>query len=147
MIRRPPRSTLVPYTTLFRSLRRVFAAEGRVDDFRLLAPELYLAATDLDTCERIVLGAEGWDDVTISSAVSASTALPMIYKPHVLKGRELVDCGIVSTTNLDIAVEAGAKFVVVVNPLVPFVNDFSKEIPTLLGTKVRRVSDLGFTQI
>ena len=33
--------------------------------------------------------------------------------------RELVDGGIVSTTNLDIAVEAGAKFVVVVNPLVP----------------------------
>ena len=28
--------------------------------------ELYLAATDLDTCERIVLGAEGWDDVPIS---------------------------------------------------------------------------------
>jgi NTE family protein len=65
----------------------------------------------------------------------------------VLKGRELVDGGIVSTTNLDIAVEAGAKFVVVVNPLVPFVNDFSAEIPTLLGPKVRRVSDLGFTKI
>ena len=43
--------------------------------------ELYLAATDLDTCERIVLGAEGWDDVPISTAVRASTALPMVYKP------------------------------------------------------------------
>ena len=41
--------------------------------------------------------------------------------------RELVDGGIVSTTNLDIAVEAGAKFVVVVNPLVPYVNDFTSE--------------------
>src|SRR5207237_9387461 len=29
MIRRPPRSTLFPYTTLFRSLRRVGAAECR----------------------------------------------------------------------------------------------------------------------
>ena len=56
----------------------------------------------------------------------ASTALPMLYKPHVIRGREFVDGGIVSTTNLDIAVEAGAKFVVVVNPLVPFVNDFSQ---------------------
>ena len=44
--------------------------------------ELYLAATDLDTCERIVLGAEGWDDVPISTAVRASTALPMVYEPH-----------------------------------------------------------------
>ena len=71
--------------------------------------ELYLAATDLDTCERIVLGAEGWDDVPISSAVRASAALPMVYKPHVVKDRELIDGGIVSTTNLDIAVEAGRQ--------------------------------------
>ena len=112
----------------------------RTDDFRLLERELYLAATDLDTCERIVLGAEGWDDVPISAAVRASTALPMVYKPHRVKDRELVDGGIVSTTNLDIAVEAGAKFVVVVNPLVPYVNDFSKTIPTLFGTRVRGAS-------
>jgi NTE family protein len=128
-------------------VRTILSDPDRTDDFRQLRRELYLAATDLDTCERIVLGAEGWDDVPISAAVRASAALPMLYKPHVLKGRELVDGGIVSTTNLDIAVEAGAKFVVVVNPLVPFVNDFSAEIPTLLGPKVRRVSDLGFTKI
>ncbi|HKH16558.1 MAG TPA: patatin-like phospholipase family protein [Solirubrobacteraceae bacterium] len=128
-------------------MRIVLSDSGRADDFRLLEPELYLAATDLDTCERLVLGAEGWDDVPISLAVSASAALPMVYKPVEVKGRELVDGGIVSTTNLDIAVEAGAKFIVVVNPLVPYVNDFSKEIPTLLGTKVRRVSDMGFPKI
>src|SRR5215208_6559069 len=128
-------------------MRIVLSDSGRADDFRLLEPELYLAATDLDTCERLVLGAEGWDDVPISLAVSASAALPMVYKPVEVKGRELIDGGIVSTTNLDIAVEAGAKFIVVVNPLVPYVNDFSKEIPTLLGTKVRRVSDMGFAKI
>ena len=96
--------------------------------------ELYLAATDLDTCERIVFGAEGWDDVPISTAVSASRALPMLYKPVKIKDRELIDGGILSTTNLDIAVEAGAKFIVVVNPLVPYVNDFQKRIPTLTGS-------------
>jgi NTE family protein len=121
--------------------------EGCTDDFRELECELYLAATDLDTCERLVLGAEGWDDVPISSAVRASTALPMVYEPYRVKERELVDGGIVSTTNLDIAVEAGAKFIVVVNPLVPFVNDFTKEIPTLFGTRTRRVSDMGFPKI
>jgi hypothetical protein len=36
---------------------------------------------------------------------------------------------------------------VVVNPLVPYVNDFRKEIPTLLGTRARRVSDMGFPKI
>ena len=119
----------------------------RTDDFRLLAPELYLAATDLDTCERIVFGSAGWDDVPISSAVAASSALPMLYKPVVIKDRELIDGGVLSTTNIDIAVEAGAKFIVVVNPLVPYVNDFDKQVRTLTGSRVRRVSDMGFPQV
>ena len=69
------------------------------------------------------------------------------YQPVEVRGRELVDGGIVSTTNIDIAVEAGAKLLVVVNPLVPFVNEFDKRIPTLFGSRVRRVSDMGFPQI
>jgi NTE family protein len=128
-------------------VRRILSDPDRTDDFRLLQNELYLAATDLDTCERIVFGAEGWDDVPISTAVAASSALPMIYKPVRIKDREMVDGGIVSTTNLDIAVEAGAKFIVVVNPLVPYVNDFQKRIPTISGSRARRVSDMGFPQI
>jgi NTE family protein len=128
-------------------VREVLADPDRTDDFRKLTCELYLAATDLDTCERIVLGGPGWDDVPISSAVRASAALPMVYQPHKVKDRELVDGGIVSTTNLDIAVEAGAKLIVVVNPLVPYVNDFTKEIPTLFGTRTRRVTDMGFPKI
>jgi NTE family protein len=128
-------------------VRTVLSDPDRTDDFRLLEHELYLAATDLDTCERIVFGANDWDDVPISTAVRASTALPMVYKPVRVKDRELVDGGIVSTTNLDIAVEAGAKFVVVVNPLVPYVNDFSKTDSGLLGTRVRHISDMGFAQI
>jgi NTE family protein len=130
-----------------RYMRDVLSDPDRSDDFRLLQNELYLAATDLDTCERIVLGGEGWDDVPISSAVRASTALPIVYKPVQIKDRELVDGGIVSTTNIDIAVEAGAKFVVVVNPLVPYVNDFKKQIRTLLGARARRVSDMGMAAV
>jgi NTE family protein len=120
---------------------------GRVNDFRLLDRELYLTATDLDTCERIVFGEEGWSDVPISKAIQCSTCLPIVYKPVDLKGRQLVDGGIRSTTNVDIAVEKGAKFIVVVNPLVPFVNDFSKTIPTVTGSRVRRVSDMGLPAI
>jgi predicted acylesterase/phospholipase RssA len=120
---------------------------GRVNDFRLLERELYLTATDLDTCERIVFGEEGWRDVPISKAVQCSTALPIVYKPVELKGRQMVDGGIRSTTNVDIAVEKGAKFIVVVNPLVPYVNDFEKTIPTVFGNRVRRVSDMGLPAI
>jgi predicted acylesterase/phospholipase RssA len=130
-----------------RYVRRILSEPDRTDDFRQLAHELYLAATDLDTCERIVFGAEGWDDVPISTAVSASSALPMLYRPVRIKGRELIDGGILSTTNLDIAVEAGAKFIVVVNPLVPYVNDFEVRAPRIVGSRARRVSDMGFPQI
>jgi len=130
-----------------RYLRAVLGDPGRSDDFRDLAAELYVTATDLDTCERVVFGSEGWDDVPISTAVRASTALPMVYTPVTVRDRELVDGGIVSTTNLDIAVNAGAKFIVVVNPLVPYVNDFKTKIRTLTGTRSRHVSDMGFPQI
>jgi NTE family protein len=128
-------------------LETVLGDPDRVNDFRLLENELFLPATDLDTCERIVLGGAEWDDVPISRAVAASTALPMVYKPVEIKGRHLVDGGLRSTTNVDVAVEAGAKFVIVVNPLVPYVNDFQKVIPTMWGSRVRRVRDMGFPQV
>jgi NTE family protein len=124
-------------------VEQVLADAGRVNDFRLLENELYLTATDLDTCERLVFGEQGWDDVPISKAVECSTALPVVYKPVDLKGRQLVDGGIRSTTNVDIAVEKGAKFIVVVNPLVPFVNDFEQSMSTVFGSRARRVSDMG----
>jgi predicted acylesterase/phospholipase RssA len=128
-------------------VRRILSDPDRSDDFRLLRSELYLVGTDLDTCERIVFGAEDWDDIPISRAVAASSALPMIYKPVKVRDREIVDGGLVSTTNLDVAVEAGAKLIVVVNPLVPYVNSFETRIPTLSGSRPRRVSDMGFPQI
>jgi len=132
---------------LERYLREVLDHPDRSDDFRELSAELYLTATDLDTCERVVFGVEGWDDVPISRAVRASSALPMVYTPVKVRDRELVDGGIVSTTNLDIAVNAGAKFIVVVNPLVPYVNDFTTKIRTLTGMRTRHVSDMGFPHI
>ena len=130
-----------------RYLHKVLSDPDRTDDFRKLASELYITATDLDTCERIVFGGEGFEAVPISTAVRASGALPMVYAPVQLDGRELVDGGIVSTTNLDIAVEAGAKLVVVINPIVPYVNDFAEQVRTLRGRRARRVSDMGFPQI
>ncbi len=130
-----------------RYVRRTLQAAGGSDDFRDLTAELYLAATDLDTCERIVLGATGFDDVPISRAVRASSALPMIYAPVRIKQRDLVDGGIVSTTNLDLAVDAGARLVVVVNPIVPFVNPSADTGGKPRSSRPRRISDRGLTGI
>jgi predicted acylesterase/phospholipase RssA len=126
----------------------VLSDPDRTNDFRELDTELLITATDVDTCERIVFGRdEDWMDVPISKAVQASTALPIVYEPVDLKGRQLMDGGIASTTNVDVAVAAGAKFIIVVNPLVPYVNDFSKNIPTIFGSRVRRVADMGLPAI
>jgi len=130
-----------------RYLHDVLNEPGRTDSFEELQSELYLVATDLDTCERVVFGSEGLRDVPISTAVRASGALPMVYAPVRVNDRDLIDGGIVSTTNLDLAVEGGAKLIVVINPIVPFVNDFSDKINTLRGRRPRRVSDMGFAQI
>ena len=126
---------------LERYVRDVLTHAGRSDDFRDLNAELYLTGTDLDSCERVVFGAEGLEDVAISRAVAASCAVPMVYKPVEIKDRIYVDGGLVSTTNVDIAVDAGAKFVVVVNPLVPYVGDVAGSGSSL------RVSKMGFPQI
>jgi NTE family protein len=128
-------------------VEEALADPDRTNDFRLLNSELYLTATDLDSTERVVMGDGEWMDIPISTAVAASGALPMIYEPVRINGREFIDGGIRSTTNIDVAVEHGAKFIVVINPIVPFVNDFRKRIPTIMGTRARRVSDMGFTAI
>jgi NTE family protein len=128
-------------------MREVLSDPDRTNDFRELERELLIVATDLDKAERIVIGRGDWDDVPISEAVAASTGLPMVYEPYELRGRQLIDGGIISTTNIGVAVEAGAKFIVVVNPLVPYVNDFKKKIPTVFGSRVRRVADLGMSAI
>ena len=116
-----------------RYVEEVLSDPDRTNDFRLLERELYLIATDLDTTERVVLGEGEYAEVPISKAVAASGALPGIYEPVQIAGREFIDGGILSTTNVDVAIERGAKFVVVINPLVPYVNDFQKNIPTITG--------------
>jgi NTE family protein len=123
-------------------VRTVLDQPGRSDDFRQLTRKLYITATDLDSCERVVFGQDGLDDVPISTAVRASTALPMVYEPVRVGDRQLVDGGILSTTNLDLAVEAGARLVIVVNPLVPYVNETRAED----GARPR-VARMGFPQI
>src|SRR5918996_1477249 len=130
-----------------RYVNEVLSDPDRSNDFRMLEQELYLIATDLDSTERVILGEGEWAEVPISEAVAASGALPGIYEPVEINGREFIDGGILSTTNVDVAIERGAKFVVVINPLVPYVNDFAKNIPTMTGSRARRVSDMGFTAI
>lgn len=125
-------------------LERQLQRDGWTNDFRELQKELYIVATDLDTCEPVVFGEEGWDDVPISRATVASAALPMVYKGVRIRGREFVDGGLRSFANVETAVEKGAKLVVIVNSIVPFGND---RLTPYHGERPRRISDMGFHMV
>lgn len=113
------------YTTsgLDAYLKKLFSTRGRTNRFERLEKQLFITATDLDTAERIVFGQDEMPKATISQAVSASAAIPIIYEPVRIKGREYLDGGLRSATNLDVAIAHGASFVVLVNPLVPYLRD------------------------
>lgn len=112
--------------TIERYLRVNMAANGIPNDFRALhrrrGNELYIAAMNLDTAERVVFGHDEDASVTISEAVQASTALPGFYKPARVRGRDYVDGGVRHTANIDVAIEHGADLIICYNPFRPFSN-------------------------
>jgi len=125
-------------------LERQLTRDGWTDNFRELQKELYIVATDLDTCEPVVFGDEGWDDVSIARATAASAALPLVYKGVNIRGREFVDGGLRSFANVETAVAKGAKLIVIVNSIVPFGND---RLTPYHGERPRRISDMGLHMI
>ena len=100
-------------------LATVYAKPGRTDDFRELKNELYVVATDLDASTSVRFGAPGRDDVPISLAVQASTALPGLYPPVEIGGRHYVDGVLNKTVHASVAFDRGAGLVLAVNPIVP----------------------------
>jgi len=102
-----------------RALAEAFSRGGRVDDFRLLQRHLVVVATDLGTGQAIRFGEPGVDDVPISRAIQASTALPGAYPPVRIGGRSCADGVLLKTVHASVAFDAGADLVLCVNPIVP----------------------------
>jgi hypothetical protein len=111
---------------------------------------LYIITTDLDTAERVVMGPDEKSDVTISQAVQASSALPMLYKPARIKGVDYIDGAVKRTTNMDLAIRKGADLVICYNPFRPYSNkllfEYLREEDKYV-TKNRRISDSGLLMI
>jgi NTE family protein len=75
--------------------------------------DLRVTAVDADTGEFVVLDRDGGIDLV--HAVAASCAVPMVWPPVSTGGRRLVDGGVRSTANVDVA--EGCDPVVVIAPL------------------------------
>lgn len=127
-------------------LCRGFRQAGVRDDFRLIRPELYIPAIDIDRGERVIFGSEGFRDVPICQAITASCAVPVFFRPHRVAGRYYIDGSVGRVAHIDIAIERGAKLIVVVNPRVPMVNDREKFcLPSLSYGQCSSVAELGIS--
>lgn len=109
--------------SLEQGLRRWLEGEGRSNDFRDLPRPLYIGATDQDRREHVLFGDTGWDDVPISKAIQASTAIHPFFPSVEIKGRYFTDGIVTRTSNLRAAIDKGADLVIVVDPFVPLISD------------------------
>jgi NTE family protein len=103
-----------------RFLAGLFANRGYTNDFRKLSKELYIVAVDLDTGKSVRFGGEDADHVPISVAVQASTALPGLYPPVEIEGRDFADGGLKKTLHASVALDAGCDLLFCINPIVPY---------------------------
>ncbi len=103
-----------------RFLSSAFGVHGRTNDFRELRRKLYVVAVDLDSGEAICFGERGWDDVPISRAIQASSALPGLYPPVTIRNRQFVDGALRRTMHASVALEQDIDLLIGINPLVPF---------------------------
>lgn len=79
---------------------------------------LWLCTVDIESGRRVVLGKPGRAPLaSLQQAVAASCAIPGVYGPVRIGRRTLVDGGLHSTTNLDLAARAGCDLIIGAAPM------------------------------
>lgn len=101
-------------------VRAVLDRPGYTNRFAELDKEFYIVATELDSGARAIFGRGHLEEVPISLAVAASSAVPILYRPVQVFEKDYVDGFLHGAASLDLAIEAGAKLIVCINPMVPF---------------------------
>ncbi len=124
-------------------LSRLFSQPGRTDDFRKLGRQLFVVATDLDSGKSTQFGAPGLDHVPISEAVKASAALPGLYPPARIGDRDYVDGAMKKTLHASVALKAGVKLLICINPIVPF----DSELAERAGARPIRLAERGLITV
>jgi NTE family protein len=122
---------------LDRYVKQVIRKAGFSNSFDQISKDLSIIATDLDSGERVIFD-KTTPSIPISTAVAASSALPIVYRPIRINGHDYVDGGLRGNASLDVAIERGAELVVCINPMVPFDNNIEE---------MSHLSDKGFNLI
>ncbi len=130
-----------------RYLRKNLVRARVPNNFSLLRRErnksLYIHAVDLDTAGDVIFGPDERNDVTISEAVQASTALPGFYKPAFINGHYYIDGSAKQTAPIEMAMAKGADLIICYNPFRPF-----KHAPNRsLSAKYGSLGEMGLSKI
>jgi NTE family protein len=94
--------------------------------------ELYITANDLDSGHRAIFGMGRLANAPIAKAICASSAIPLFFEPVHWDGRDYIDGAEGKVAHGDIAIERGARLLVVINPLVPYHNEpYREDLPSM----------------
>jgi NTE family protein len=111
--------------------------------FAELPRSLLLVASDLDAGGRAVFGRGELAHVPVARAVAAASAIPLLYAPVEIGGRDYIEAGIGDAAHIDLAEEEGCRLIIVINPMVPVhAGTDGRDVPTGHGKK-SRVRDKG----
>jgi len=102
--------------------------------------KLWVVATDYATGERVAFGRRGAPAAELADAVAASCAIPGFYHPVAIGGREYVDGGVSSTSNLDLAGGQGLDRVICLNPMSSRHRDSSLWLHRRLAARLRSLA-------
>jgi NTE family protein len=105
-------------------LRRLPRPQERLDDLRRAIEQLgarfdgrlRVIAVERRSGRRAVFGSPGAPAATVGQAVEASCTVPWLFAPVTIAGREYVDGGVWSPTNLDVAPAGRETHVLCLNP-------------------------------
>ncbi len=136
--------TLEPFA---RYLEATFTSKGLSNVFAGLSKELYIPAIDLETGDSVMFGEEGWRDVPISRAVTASSAVPIYFCPIRIQGRDYIDAGIGRMAFFEVAVQKGVDFMIMINPMIRSPHSRSPRGVSTVGKAGSRLRDKGFLSI
>ncbi len=136
--------TLEPYEKF---LTGTFEKLNLSNSFSDLKRKLLITANDIDTAERVVFGEEPYNNIPISKAIIASSAIPVFFKPVRINGRDFVDGGTANVAHLGLAVRYNCRSVIIVNPIVPIINDGRNVCFFTDGISCANISEMGMFHI
>ena len=121
------------------------------DTVRRVVPEgwvqrdgVWIVACDYQTGRRVAFGRRGAPKADFADAIAASCSIPGFYQPVRIGGRDYVDGGMYSPSNLDLLRDAGLDLVVCLNPTssldeIPVTSPLQRMAAAVRGASGRRL--------